>query len=102
LTRTSTTSPPNTAVLQTRLSVYAYLFFLPFQLNASLGWWTIPGEFIVSVVYLGFMAVGIDIGKPFQAGLARLDVGGLVEDLKRQIDEIAQTEVCQLPGPASQ
>jgi len=50
----------------------------------------------VSLVYLGFMAVGIDIGKPFKAGLARLDVGGLVEDLKRQIDEIAQTEVCQL------
>jgi hypothetical protein len=48
------------------------------------------------VVYLGFMAVGIDIGKPFKAGLGRLDVGGLVEDLKRQIDEIAQTEVCQL------
>jgi putative membrane protein len=83
------------------LSVYAYLFFLPFQLNRSLGWWTIPGEFIVSVVYLGFMAVGIDIGKPFKAGLARLDVGGLVEDLKRQIDEIAQTEVCQLASSLS-
>ena len=76
--------------------MYAYLFFLPFQLNASLGWWTIPGEFVVSVVYLGFMAVGIDIGRPFKAGLGRLDVGGLVEDLKRQIDEIAQTELCQL------
>jgi len=48
------------------------------------------------VVYLGFMAVGIDIGKPFKAGLARLDVGGLVKDLKRQIAEIAQTEVRQL------
>ena len=47
-------------------------------------------------MYLGFMAVGIDIGRPSKAGLGRLDVGGLVEDLKRQIDEIAQTEVCQL------
>ena len=54
------------------------------------------------MVYLGFMAVGIDIGKPFKAGLARLDVGGLVEDLKRQIDEIAQTEVNQLAGPRQQ
>ena len=53
------------------------------------------------MVYLGFMAVGIDIGKPFKAGLARLDVGGLVEDLKRQIDEIAQTEVRQLAGSLS-
>ena len=42
------------------------------------------------------MAVGVDIGQPFKAGLTRLDVGGLVEDLKRQIDEIAQTEVRQL------
>lgn len=45
---------------------------------------------------MGFMAVGVDIGQPFKAGLTRLDVGGLVEDLKRQIDEIAQTEVGQL------
>lgn len=45
---------------------------------------------------MGFMAVGVDIGQPFKAGLTRLDVGGLVEDLKRQIDEIAQTEVRQL------
>lgn len=45
---------------------------------------------------MGFMAVGIDIGQPFKAGLTRLGVGGLVEDLKRQIDEIAQTEVRQL------
>ena len=51
---------------------------------------------MVAVVYLGFMAVGVDIGKPFKAGLTRLDVGGLVDDLKRQIDEIAQTEVVQL------
>ena len=54
------------------------------------------------MVYLGFMAVGIDIAKPFKAGLARLDVGGLVEDLKRQIDEIAQTEVRQLASPSYQ
>jgi hypothetical protein len=40
--------------------------------------------------------VGVDIGRPFQKGLTRLDVGGLVEDLKRQIDEIAQTQVGQL------
>ena len=50
----------------------------------------------MAVVYLGFMAVGVDIGQPFKAGLTRLDVGGLVEDLKRQIDGIAQTEVGQL------
>jgi hypothetical protein len=50
----------------------------------------------VAVVYLGFMAVGIDIGRPFKAGLTRLDLGSLVDDLKRQIDEIAQTEVSQL------
>jgi predicted membrane chloride channel (bestrophin family) len=78
------------------LSVYAYLFFLPFQLNGQLGWWTIPAEGVVALVYLGFVAVGVDIGRPFQKGLTMLDVGGLVEDLKRQIDEIAQTQVSQL------
>jgi predicted membrane chloride channel (bestrophin family) len=83
-------------MVQTRLSVYAYLFFLPFQLNQAMGWWTIPAEFVVAVVYLGFMAVGVDIGSPFKAGLGRLDIGGLVEDLKRQIDDISQTEVSQL------
>jgi hypothetical protein len=59
-----------------------------------MGWWTIPAETIVSLVYLGFMAVGVDMGRPFKGGLGRLDVGGLVEDLKRQIEETAQTPVC--------
>lgn len=39
------------------------------------------------------MAVGADIGRPFKDGLTKLDLSGLVEDLKRQIFEIAQTQV---------
>lgn len=93
LTRTSTSPPPQTGTLQTRLSVYAYLLFLPFQLNQQLGWFAIPAEAIVALVYLGFMAVGADIGRPFKSGLTKLDLGGLVDDLKRQIEEIAQTQV---------
>ncbi|KAI9464765.1 UPF0187-domain-containing protein [Russula earlei] len=56
------------------LTVWLYLFFLPFQLVAEFSWYTIPGVAIAAFIYLGFLAAGDEIGQPFGAPSNDLDL----------------------------
>ena len=55
LDKIATTPLPSAYRSQLRLTVWAYLFFLPVQLYQYLGWVTIPAVAIAAVIYLGFL-----------------------------------------------
>lgn len=46
-------------------TVWLYLFFLPFQLTATFGYWTIFGVGIAAFMFLGLLAAGEEIEQPF-------------------------------------
>ncbi|RXK41349.1 hypothetical protein M231_01254 [Tremella mesenterica] len=78
---------PSPYTFQLKLSIWAYLAFLPFQLYPGLGWGIIPVEFVVSVVYLGFMRVGIKIDSPFVAGKGGINLNELVAQTEKQLEK---------------
>jgi putative membrane protein len=41
------------------------LFFLPFQLTATFGYWTIFGVGVAAFMFLGLLAAGEEIEQPF-------------------------------------
>ena len=48
-----------------RHCIWIYLFFLPFQLIGTFGWYTIPGVAVATFYFLGFLAAGEEIEQPF-------------------------------------
>ena len=50
-------------------TVWLYLFFLPFQLTGTFGYWAIFGVGIAAFMFLGLLAAGEEIEQPFGASL---------------------------------
>lgn len=60
-----TTPLPFVYSVHIRHTVWLYLFFLPFQLTETFGYWTIFGVSIAAFMFLGLLAAGEEIEQPF-------------------------------------
>ncbi|KAF8991760.1 Bestrophin, RFP-TM, chloride channel-domain-containing protein [Cyathus striatus] len=81
-----------------RMSLWLYLFFLPFQIWSSFKYITIPGTAFASFLLLGFLEIGQEIENPFNYDLNDLDLDGFCLALQRELNEITANT---LPEPAS-
>ncbi|TFK67263.1 UPF0187-domain-containing protein [Pluteus cervinus] len=71
-----------------RISLWIYLFFLPFQIYAKFGWLTIPGTAFATFSLVGFLEIGHQIENPFTYDLNDLDLDGFCLSLQRELHEI--------------
>ncbi|KAI0088883.1 UPF0187-domain-containing protein [Irpex rosettiformis] len=71
-----------------RMSVWLYLLFLPFQIEGSLKWVTIPATAFTSFLLLGFLEIGQEIENPFDYELNDLDLGHFCHAIERELHEI--------------
>ncbi|RDB27526.1 hypothetical protein Hypma_003834 [Hypsizygus marmoreus] len=71
-----------------RLSLWLYLLFLPFQIYAAFGYYTIPGTAFASFLLLGFLEIGQEIENPFNYDLNDLDLDAFCLAIQRELHEI--------------
>lgn len=71
-----------------RISLWLYLFFLPFQVWSSFGYLTIPGTAFASFLLLGFLEIGQEIENPFNYDLNDLDLDTFCLSVQRELHEI--------------
>ncbi|KAF9259772.1 UPF0187-domain-containing protein [Marasmius fiardii PR-910] len=71
-----------------RITLWLYLFFLPFQIWSSLGWVTIPATTFTSFLFLGFLEIGQEIENPFNYDLNDLDLDSFCLSIQRELHEI--------------
>nr|AIR74635.1 putative poxc laccase transcription factor [Pleurotus ostreatus] len=71
-----------------RMSLWLYLFFLPFQLFATFGNLVIPATAFASFLLLGFLEIGQEIEDPFGYDANDLDVDSFCLHIEREIHEI--------------
>jgi hypothetical protein len=113
LDKLSTTPIPTAYTFHLRLTVWAYLFFLPFQLYQYLGWLTIPATTVAAITYLGFLEIGAQvclrsklyeklkegnwkIQMPFAYDQSDLDLDGFVGKLSRQLAQVTAVSLRHL------
>lgn len=92
LDKIATTPIPSAYSFHLRLTVWAYLFFLPFQLYTYIQWGTIPATAVAAIIYLGFLEIGAQIEIPFGYDQTDLDLDRFVLKISQQLAEI--TAVC--------
>ncbi|KAF9525225.1 UPF0187-domain-containing protein [Crepidotus variabilis] len=68
-----------------RMSLWLYLFFLPFQIYSAFGWLTIPGTAFASFLLLGFLEIGQEIENPFNYDLNDLDLDYFCQAIQREM-----------------
>ncbi|ORY20578.1 Bestrophin, RFP-TM, chloride channel-domain-containing protein [Naematelia encephala] len=88
LEKIATTPIPSAYSFHLRLTVWAYLFFLPFQLYSLLGWVTIPATAVAAVTYLGFLEIGAQIEMPFAYDQSDLNMDSFVLKITEQLAEV--------------
>ncbi|KAF9652698.1 UPF0187-domain-containing protein [Thelephora ganbajun] len=88
LDRIKTTPLPFAYQAHLRLTVWLYLFFLPFQILGNMGYLTIVATAFASFLLLGFLEIGQEIENPFDYGLNDLDLDGFCLTLQRELHEI--------------
>ncbi|EMD31931.1 hypothetical protein CERSUDRAFT_119262 [Gelatoporia subvermispora B] len=71
-----------------RLSLWLYLFFLPFQIFDAFQWLTIPATAFASFLLLGFLEIGQEIENPFNYDLNDLDLDQFCLSIQRELQEI--------------
>ena len=71
-----------------RLTVWAYLFFLPFQVYSYVGWVTIPAGFIAAVIFLGLLEISAQIEMPFGYEESDLDLDKFVSNIEHQLAQV--------------
>lgn len=71
-----------------RMSLWLYLFFLPFQIVAKFEWLVIPGTAFASFLLLGFLEIGQEIEDPFGYDHNDLDLDGFCLAIQRELTEI--------------
>ncbi|EIM88499.1 UPF0187-domain-containing protein [Stereum hirsutum FP-91666 SS1] len=71
-----------------RMTLWLYLFFLPFELFSSFKWLTIPATAFASFLFLGFLEIGQEIENPFNYDLNDLDLDGFCLSIQRELAEI--------------
>ncbi|KAG7092130.1 hypothetical protein E1B28_008504 [Marasmius oreades] len=80
-----------------RMSLWLYLFFLPFQIYTDLKWLTIPATAFAAFLFLGFLEIGQEIENPFNYDLNDLDLDSFCLAIQRELHEIT-AHTC--PDPA--
>ncbi|KAI0764800.1 Bestrophin, RFP-TM, chloride channel-domain-containing protein [Fomes fomentarius] len=71
-----------------RISLWLYLFFLPFQVWSSFGYLTIPATAFASFLLLGFLEIGQEIENPFNYDMNDLDLDAFCLTIQRELHEI--------------
>ncbi|KIY66221.1 UPF0187-domain-containing protein [Cylindrobasidium torrendii FP15055 ss-10] len=71
-----------------RMSLYMYLFFLPFQIFSTFKYLTIPATACASFLLLGFLEIGQEIENPFNYDENDLDLDGFCLSIQRELQEI--------------
>ncbi|KAI0684547.1 UPF0187-domain-containing protein [Cytidiella melzeri] len=71
-----------------RLSLWLYLFFLPFQIYSAFKWLTIPASAFASFLLLGFLEIGQEIENPFNYDLNDLDLDNFCLAIQRELHEV--------------
>jgi len=71
-----------------RMSLWLYLFFLPFQIQSAFKYLTIPATAFVSFLLLGFLEIGQEIENPFNYDLNDLDLDHFCLSIQRELHEI--------------
>ncbi|KAH9941269.1 Bestrophin, RFP-TM, chloride channel-domain-containing protein [Epithele typhae] len=71
-----------------RISLWLYLFFLPFQVWSSFHYLTIPGTAFASFLLLGFLEIGQEIENPFNYDMNDLDLDAFCLSVQRELHEI--------------
>lgn len=65
-----------------------YCLLLPFQMVASLGWWTGTVTALVSFTLFGIEAIGLEIENPFGYDANDLPLDTICKTMKRNIDDL--------------
>ncbi|KAF5318581.1 hypothetical protein D9619_010751 [Psilocybe cf. subviscida] len=81
-----------------RMSLWLYLFFLPFQIVLQFRWITIPGTAFASFLLLGFLEIGQEIENPFNYDLNDLDLDYFCSAVQRELHLITANTA---PDPSS-
>ncbi|TCD62726.1 hypothetical protein EIP91_006524 [Steccherinum ochraceum] len=71
-----------------RVSLWLYLFFLPFQIFDAFKFLTIPATAFASFLLLGFLEIGQEIENPFNYDLNDLDLDHFCLAVQRELHEI--------------
>ncbi|KAI0634951.1 UPF0187-domain-containing protein [Trametes polyzona] len=71
-----------------RISLWLYLFFLPFQVWSSFHYLTIPATAFASFLLLGFLEIGQEIENPFNYDMNDLDLDSFCLSIGRELHEI--------------
>ncbi|KAL1938826.1 hypothetical protein VTO73DRAFT_11206 [Trametes versicolor] len=71
-----------------RISLWLYLFFLPFQVWSSFHYLTIPATAFASFLLLGFLEIGQEIENPFNYDMNDLDLDSFCLSIQRELHEI--------------
>ncbi|EDR02103.1 uncharacterized protein LACBIDRAFT_309998 [Laccaria bicolor S238N-H82] len=88
LERICNTPLPFAYQIHLRMSLWLYLFLLPFQVYNAFGYLTIPGTAFASFLYLGFLEIGQEIENPFNYDLNDLDLDNFCLSIQRELHEI--------------
>lgn len=81
-----------------RMSLWLYLFFLPFQIYPAFGWPTIPATALASFLLCGFLEIGQEIENPFNYHLNDLDLDHFCLAIERDLHEVTAHTI---PDPDS-
>ncbi|KIP01661.1 hypothetical protein PHLGIDRAFT_340523 [Phlebiopsis gigantea 11061_1 CR5-6] len=71
-----------------RISLWLYLFFLPFQIYSAFKWLTIPATAFASFLLCGFLEIGQEIENPFNYDLNDLDLDQFCLAIQRELHEV--------------
>ncbi|TFK55017.1 UPF0187-domain-containing protein [Heliocybe sulcata] len=71
-----------------RMTIWLYLFFLPFQIYSAFKYLTIPATAFASFLLLGFLEIGQEIENPFNYDDNDLDLDGFCLSIQRELHEI--------------
>jgi putative membrane protein len=72
--------------------VLLYIYMLPFQLFATLGWIAIPGTLAAAYIIIGLAAIGNELENPFGNDVNDLPLDHYCEELKMELDTLTSVE----------
>jgi len=88
LDRIKATPVPFAYQAHLRMTVWLYLFFLPFQILGNMGFLTVVATAFSAFLLLGFLEIAQEIENPFNYDLNDLDLDGFCLALQRELHEI--------------
>lgn len=88
LERICNTPLPLAYQVHLRMSLWLYLFFLPFQIYLAYGYITIPATAFTSFMLLGFLEIGQQIENPFNYDANDLDLDLFCRLIRKDLHQI--------------